>query len=186
MTAASTRWACDVTSAPRRLVLLRHAKAEPGGALADELRPLSMEGRRQCAEVAAQLRGGAGVPERVLVSSAVRTRQTWELVRGALAVGTPADVEVTDRLYDAGPGEVLDVVAAVDEHVRTLLVVGHEPAVSAVASLLAGADGDAAALTQVRAGLPTAGLAVLDVRAPWSALGPGDARLVDVLRPAPR
>ncbi|GGB96413.1 SixA phosphatase family protein [Cellulomonas carbonis] len=175
-----------VTPPPRRLVLLRHAKAEHGGALADELRPLSLEGRRQCAEVAAHLRSGAGLPERVLVSSAVRTRQTWELVRGALAGEPVPEVEVTDRLYDAGPGEVLDVVATVDERIRTLLVVGHEPAVSAVASYLAGAEGEAAHLGTVRAGLPTAGLAVLDVAGDWAALGPGAARLVDVLRPTPR
>ena len=166
----------------RRLVLLRHAKAESPASMNDELRPLALRGRRQCADVAASLRASGLVPDAVVVSSALRTRQTWDLVRGGLGADATERVEVTERLYLAGVAELLEVVAEVADDVATLLVVGHEPTVSATAAHLAG-DGDAAHLAQVRSGLPTATSAVLETREAWSALAPGGARLVDVVRP---
>ena len=91
-------------------------------------------------------------------------------------------VEVTERLYLADVGELLEVVRAVDADVTTLLVVGHEPTVSATAARLAG-EGEPAHLAQVRTGLPTATSAVLETSVSWSQLGPGAARLLDVVRP---
>ncbi|WP_225754237.1 histidine phosphatase family protein [Actinotalea sp. Marseille-Q4924] len=164
----------------RRLVLLRHAKAEVSAALRDDMRPLALRGRRQCGDVAAHLTAAGLLPDVVLVSSALRTRQTWELVRAGLG-DVAARVEVTDRLYLAGVAELLDVLREVDEDARTVLVVGHEPTVSAAAARLAG-EGEAEHLAQVRAGLPTASSAVLETHAVWAALDAGDARLVDVVR----
>lgn len=166
----------------RRLVLLRHAKAETPPGLSDEMRPLALRGRRQCADVAAHLRSAGLVPDAVLVSGALRTRQTWELVRAALGEEVSAHVEVTDRLYLAGVTELLEVVREVGPDVATLLVVGHEPTISATAARLAG-DGAPEHLAQVRAGVPTATSAVLQTGVAWSALGAGDARLVEVVRP---
>lgn len=166
----------------RRLVLLRHAKAESPASLSDELRPLALRGRRQCADVARALRGADLVPDAVVVSSALRTRQTWDLVRTGLGELATTRVEVTERLYLADVGELLEVVRAVDADVTTLLVVGHEPTVSATAARLAG-EGEPAHLAQVRTGLPTATSAVLETSVSWSQLGPGAARLLDVVRP---
>lgn len=166
----------------RRLVLLRHAKAESPASLSDELRPLALRGRRQCADVAQALRGADLVPDAVVVSSALRTRQTWDLVRTGLGELATTRVEVTERLYLADVGELLEVVRAVDADVTTLLVVGHEPTVSATAARLAG-EGDPEHLAQVRTGLPTAASAVLETSVSWSQLGPGAARLLDVVRP---
>jgi phosphohistidine phosphatase len=166
----------------RRLVLLRHAKAESPTSMSDELRPLALRGRRQCADVAAALRDAGLVPDAVVVSSALRTRQTWDLVRTALGEHAPERVDVTERLYLAGVSELLAVVGEVGDDVTTLLVVGHEPTVSATAAHLAG-EGDAVHVAQVRAGLPTATSAVLETSVGWSDLGRGAARLVDVVRP---
>ncbi|MBC7290045.1 MAG: histidine phosphatase family protein [Actinotalea sp.] len=150
--------------------------------MSDELRPLALRGRRQCVDVAASLRQAGLVPDAVVVSSALRTRQTWDLVRAGLGEHATERVEVTERLYLAGVDEMLAVVGEAAEDVMTLLVVGHEPTVSATAAHLAG-EGDPAQLAQVRSGLPTATSAVLQTRAAWSALTPGAARLLDVVRP---
>jgi phosphohistidine phosphatase len=170
------------TELSHRLVLLRHAKAEPAGGISDELRPLALAGRRQCPGVGAALSAAGLVPEHVLVSSAVRTRQTWELVCTGLGDVPEPEVDVDDRLYGAGPGDVVDLVRALDDRVRQVLVVGHEPTMSGTAALLAG-DGDGAHLAQVRTGLPTGAFAVLEV-ATWSQLAAGAGRLLDVVRPA--
>lgn len=167
----------------RRLILLRHAKAEPSGGVSDALRRLTARGTRQAGAVGAALRESGLVPERVLVSAAVRTQETWQHLVAALGDEPAAEVEVLDELYVAHLLDVLDLVRATDARVRTLLVVGHEPAMSGLATLLAG-DGDPGHLAQVRTGLPTAGYAVLELVDPWAELERRGAALHDVVRPA--
>ncbi len=166
----------------RRLVLLRHAKAEHSG-VADELRRLTSLGMRQAVGVGGSLRTTGLLPERVLVSSAVRTQETWQHVASALSGDPEPDVVSSDELYGAHVLEVVDLVTATDARVRTLLVVGHEPAMSGAAAHLAG-TGSSAHLAQVRTGLTTASYAVLELVGPWAELTAGSARLVDVVRPA--
>ena len=162
-------------------MLLRHAKAETPAALADEMRPLALLGRTQCARLARLLVDGGVVPDVVLVSTAVRTRQTWDLVRSGLGAVAP-EVRLEDVLYGAAPREVVGLLRRVDPEARTVLVVGHEPTMSAVAAVLAG-DGEAAHLAQVRTGLPTATAAILDVPGAWSELDANVALLRDLVRP---
>lgn len=167
---------------PRRLVLLRHAKAEHGGHDGDALRSLALAGRRQCVRVAAALTERDLVPELVLCSSAVRTRQTWELVRGGL-VGADPVVEISDGLYEAGVTELLDRLHGVDDAARVVLVVGHEPTISAVAATLAGKSSEKSAVAHVRVGISTGSFCVLDVVGPWSELARGSALLRAVVSP---
>ena len=115
------------TTPSRRLVLLRHAKAEPASELPDESRPLALRGRDQAGKVGAALVASGLVPDAVLVSGALRTRQTWDLVRKHL--GEPA-VAYTDDLLGAMPRGVLALVRELDPAARTVLVIGHEPAMA--------------------------------------------------------
>lgn len=175
----------------RRLVLLRHAKAEPAGSVADELRPLALAGRRQCGLVGVSLAASGLLPERVLVSSAVRTRQTWDLVRTGLGEVPEPEVDVDDALYLAHAADVVRLVQQTDARVATVLVVGHEPTMSGAAALLAAADDPAddphdplrsGHLAQVRTGLPTGAYAVLALD-DWATVGTSGAMLLDVVRP---
>lgn len=168
-----------MTDPVRRLVLLRHAKAEAGGV--DEQRPLALAGRRQCPAVGAGLVDRGLLPGRVLVSSAVRTRQTWDLVRGSLGE-VDAEVRITERLYLAGAEEVLALVGEVPDDVTTVLVVGHEPTMSATAAVLARTGADLGP-QDVRTGLPTAGYAVVQLPS-WADVAPGSGTLLEVVRPA--
>ncbi len=167
----------------RQLVLLRHAKAEHASSLDDRMRPLALDGRRQAAEVGTSLRAAGVLPDRVLVSSAVRTRQTWDLVRVGLGVG-PEVAEFGDELYSAGVRTLIGLLHAVGPEVRTLLVVGHEPTVSQTAVALAGPGSDEAAVARVRVGVPTGTYSVLDVPGGWDTLEPDAARLLRVVPPA--
>ena len=158
---------------PRRLLLLRHAKAEHPD-LPDIQRPLSLVGRKQSGKVGADLAAEHLVPDLVLCSSSVRTRQTWDLVRSSL--GAEPEVRHLDDLYDAGSSALVELVRAVPSHVRTLLVVGHEPTMSQAAVLLAGPDSDPATVDRVRVGVPTASWSLLEVGA-WDTIGAGTAAL---------
>ncbi len=165
-----------------RLVLLRHAKAEHGMPVVDHERPLTPRGRRQSMQVGTDLRAAGILPDLVLCSSALRTRQTWELVQGSL--GAEPEVTYADELYDAGVDQVIAQVRAADEAARTVLVVGHEPAMSGAAVALAGLGSDEATFARVRIGVPTAAWSVLTHLSPWSDLARGAARLERLSSPA--
>lgn len=164
--------------ATRRLVLLRHAQAEGPGSVSDELRRLDEQGRRQAGALASRLLADQLVPELVLVSAAVRTRETWELIAAALDAPAP-EVAVSDRLYRANPLEVVALIREVDDRIRHLMVVGHEPAMSAAAVHLG--SGDDGALHQVRLGLSTGTGAVLETGSSWVELQRGGAALRGVV-----
>ncbi len=165
---------------PHRLVLLRHAKAEPAGVLPDHERPLALAGRRQASAAGAALAAAGLAPTHVLCSSALRTRQTWDLARTALAAaGAPdAVVTVTDDLYDATTGDLVAAVQAVPADAVTVLVVGHEPTMSHAAATLAGDGSDAEVVARVQRGVPTASWSVLELDGGWEATAPGGLRLV--------
>jgi phosphohistidine phosphatase len=167
-------------------VLLRHAKAEPGrGQRPDHERPLALKGRKQAGRVGMALTAGGLVPDLALVSSALRTRQTWDLAAAHLDGAPAGGLQVRDELYEASVRDVRDLLRAVDENVRTVLVVGHEPTMAATAAYLAGDGSDDAALAQVRVGVPTATYSVLEsYDRPWAEWARGTARLVHVGRPS--
>ena len=163
----------------RRLVLLRHAKAEHHGGVSDEMRTLTPAGRRQAAHVGSLLAQEGLAPDMVLCSVSVRTRQTYELLANALDAAP--QVEYSEELYDAGISGTLALLADVAPSARTVLVVGHEPVMSGVAVSLAGPGSDPAALVRVQSGVPTGAFAVLDVASSWHELRRGGALLTSVL-----
>jgi len=165
-----------VTTAPtRRLVLLRHAKAEHPLGIDDHERALALAGRKQCRKVGVAMAEAGVEPDLVLCSSALRTRQTWELVRSGLAV--EPRVEFRSEVYEAGASSIIALSRTVPDDVRTLLVVGHEPTMSHVAELLAGPGSDEVAYLRVQVGVPTASWSVLESDAPWEQWAAGEAVL---------
>lgn len=164
-----------------RLVLLRHAKAEHPDGVDDHERALALPGRRQAARVGAAMAAAGVVPDLVLCSSSLRTRQTWELVRGGLPVEPP--VEFRGEVYEAGASSLVEIVRGVPDEVRTLLVVGHEPTMSHAAELLAGPGSEEAAYLRVQVGVPTASWSVLEAEVPWAQWAPSEAVLVGLHTP---
>jgi phosphohistidine phosphatase len=169
--------ACD---RQRRLVVVRHAKAEPHGTRPDHERALTPRGRRDAAAVGAWLVGQRLRPDLALCSDAVRAQQTWEAARAALGE-VPTRLE--PRLYDVSAASVVQLIAETDAGVGTLVVVGHEPTMSAVGAALAGPESDGAAVASLRAHFPTAGVAVLTLDGEWSALQADACTLVAVAAP---
>lgn len=163
----------------RRLVVLRHAQAEPSAAT-DAERPLSARGRTDAAAAGTWLAGlGLQVAPpagAALVSAALRTRQTYDAL--AAAAGWEGGVTHDAGLYSAGPEAALDLVRETSEEVSTLLVVGHNPTMAYLAHLLDDGEGDDGATSEMLArGYPTAAAAVFAVGGSWADLGAGGARL---------
>lgn len=156
----------------RTLILLRHAKSGYPSGVPDHDRPLAPRGIREGALAGDWLRAHAPVVDAVLCSTATRTRQT--LARTEI----DAPVQFVDQLYDATPGSVLAEINKAEEHVETLLVVGHEPVMSALALGLAGPASDKDAVHTIEHKYPTSSVAVLRLETPWSALELDGAALV--------
>src|ERR1700730_4777270 len=122
----------------KRLIVVRHAKATHKPGFDDIDRPLTGRGRGDAKRAGEWLLSDELIPELVLCSTSCRTRQTWDQLAIALAAGRDIDVQYVRRLYEAGDDDVLDVIGATPDDVRTLMIVGHNPAMQDVASGLTG------------------------------------------------
>jgi phosphohistidine phosphatase len=173
------------SSTARCLILLRHAKSAWPEGVPDHERPLAPRGRRDAPAAGEWLRKADHVPDRVLCSTARRTRETWQLAEENLGAHPQAFFE--DRVYGASSAEVLDLARQTPAGVRTLLIVGHDPAMRGLTLELASEqprDSEAEALGRVRAKYPTAAIAVLSFSCDWAELSPGQAHLTEFVVPA--
>jgi phosphohistidine phosphatase len=177
-------------SVRRKLVLLRHAKsAWPD--VPDHQRPLARRGRRDAPVMGRWLHGAGHVPDQVLCSTARRARQTWQLVQAELGATPP--VSFDDELYLGSAVQLLDLIRGTPPAARTLLIVGHDPAVPELALTLAAtgpagdaedkSDAPAAAFDRIRAKFPTGAIAVLEFGGNWDQLHPGSAQLISFVTP---
>jgi phosphohistidine phosphatase len=118
----------------RRLILFRHAKAEPRGRGQDDVdRPLAPRGREDAALIAGVLAREKLTPDLALVSSARRTLETWDCVKGAFP---DARLQVVDALYNADAEEIMAEAQARANQGETILVIGHNPGMHELAVML--------------------------------------------------
>jgi phosphohistidine phosphatase len=175
----------------RRLMLLRHAKTEtdaPSGR--DQDRRLDDRGRSDAAEIGGWIARHPPVPDSVLVSPAVRTRQTWEIAWAAMQDLSPEDrapqprVELLPELYGADPAQLLQAIrAASATDSQRLMLIGHNPGMHELALALTG-SGDAAARQALADNLPTSGLAVFDFKVEgWTDVAFRGGKLVRFVSP---
>jgi phosphohistidine phosphatase len=158
----------------RTLVVVRHAKAEQDGPT-DAERRLAERGHDDAAEAGRWLASEGVVPDRALVSAAVRTEETWRDL--AEAAGWTLEPHLDRGLYTAGVDSALDLVRMLDDDVRCVVMVGHNPTVASLAQVLDAGDGDQDAGDRMLGGFPTSAVAVFGFDGSWSDLGPGTATL---------
>ncbi len=111
----------------RRLMLLRHAKTEtdaPTGR--DQDRRLDERGHQDAAMIGDFIASHPPMPELVLVSTAVRAQQTWELAWAAMngRVAAP-QVETVPELYGAEPMQILHHITR--GRARSEAIAGRRP-----------------------------------------------------------
>jgi len=141
-----------------RLILLRHAKAEAHRP-DDHSRVLAERGRADAA-AARPFLAGLG-PQRAVVSTAARTRETW-------ALADPGGVEAAfdDRVYEASVADLREVLA--EQTAGCVVLVGHNPSIERLAWELEAND-------DTNRGMRTCGIGVFDVD-DWTLTG---ARMTD-------
>ncbi len=134
--------------------LLRHAHAGNPERWdgPDDVRPLSPKGRRQAERLGALLAAAGVGPDRIFTSPKVRAAQTATIVGAALGIAPVVD----DRL--AQGCDLADLDAMIEgSGAREPMVVGHDPDLSLLLSVLLGARGQV-----MRKGA----LATIDIRRP--------------------
>jgi phosphohistidine phosphatase len=165
----------------RRLIVMRHAKAEPF-ASSDHARTLTDRGLAAARDAGAHLRELGVAPDYAVVSSAVRTRQTWDAV--VETAGFPdCEVSFDDAVFSGSPDVVLEALRAAPTDAGTVMFLGHNPTAAFLVHFLDDGEGDPAALSDLLHGFPPGAVALLEVGVPWADLGPETARVLDFHQP---
>ncbi len=121
----------------KTLYLLRHAKSswsEPG--LTDHDRPLNKRGRKAAPKMGELMAERDLAPDLILCSTAVRARQTVELV--APACNFDGTITLTDELYLAPVETYLELLAQLDDDVNAVMTVAHNPGMANMVAYLTG------------------------------------------------
>jgi len=123
-----------MTIGHRRLILTRHAKSswdDPG--MDDHDRPLNARGKSAALELGEWLHSRGHEPDEVLCSTAVRTRETWQI-----AVVAPLEViprvSYLDSLYHATPDVMMKVLRNATG--SCVMMIGHNPGIGELAGML--------------------------------------------------
>jgi phosphohistidine phosphatase len=170
-----------MTSRRRTLYLLRHAKSSwSDEQLADRDRPLAPRGEDAVMRLRRYVGDAEISPELVLCSSARRTVMTLDGIAPAFPAGTTVLVE--DGLYGAPSERLLGRVSEVDDGVTSVMLIGHNPGLEVLATLLVG-GGDEALRRRLETKFPTGALAELAVATRWRDLTPADATLESFVVP---
>jgi len=158
-----------------RLMLFRHAHADRPIDVVDHERPLSAQGHEQARRMGVYLGEGGMAPDLAIVSTARRTRQTWDDAVSAGGVMSPKVDE--PRIYESSAGDLLEVLREQPARHGRIMLVGHNPGMERLAAWLIG-SGEAGALALLQREFVVAGLAVIDFPVDdWSQLDVQSGRL---------
>ena len=110
----------------KTLYVLRHAKSDWNDAsLTDFERPLNERGVHAARKMGAFMQQRGIVPDLIISSPARRARETAQIVKDA--AGIAAEIRFEPRIYEAGVGDLMEIVSQVENDCEKLLIVGHNP-----------------------------------------------------------
>jgi phosphohistidine phosphatase len=151
------------------LWLVRHAEAQleasSGG---DHERALTRRGSAEATRAAKRCVELGWQPQLLLASTALRTRQTAEILARSFGL-SGGKLRLLESLYLADPDEIMRAASEAGPRIARLMIVAHNPGISACAQRLAPGAG--------LGSFNTAGIACFELALPdWSQLGPDAAR----------
>ena len=165
----------------KKILLLRHAKSSwKHPDLSDHDRPLNKRGRAAAPVIGAWLRQNGHVPDLILSSTSVRTRQTIESLN--LPAEPAIHVEFLPELYHAAPEALLTALRSASDTSNCVMIVGHQPGLSSFAGMFS--ERAERHCVQAYEHFPTAAVAVFQTdTANWSDLGFCSAVFTDFVKP---
>ena len=164
----------------KRLILFRHAKAAHIQGTKDFDRPLAELGREVSPKMGRYLKDEGLLPDFVLISPSVRTRETFDLARPPL---DPVAMRIEYPLYESAAGPTVELLQGIDDSVKAVMIVGHNPGMHDFAKRLIG-YGDRYAAARLNEKFPTAAIAVMDFDVEnWREVAERSARLERFVAP---
>ena len=141
----------------------------------DHERPLAERGRDDARQLGLYLQEHHFIPNHILCSSSVRTRQTLSAMAESI-IPLP-ETTFSDKFYLASAGEIYAQLNKLPDNVNAAMVIGHNPGLHEFC-ITCCAEGDASAMDAISIKFPTSALAVIDLPlAHWEALEPGTGKL---------
>ncbi len=151
------------------LVLIRHAKSSWAvPTLTDFDRPLNKRGKRAAPMMGERLREQGVLPSGILSSPAKRAKQTARKIAKETGF-SKQKIDYIASIYHADEFQLLHVIQRADNQLNTLFVVGHNFAITDLASLLTQRSFD---------NIPTAGVVGIRFNDRWSDIQRGEGELV--------
>ncbi len=137
----------------KRLYLARHAKSFWECVwLSDFERPLSERGKRDAPKMGQVFRQKGWIPQLIVSSPATRAYTTARIFSEQVGC-QPSEIRLIEEIYDALTRDLLKVIGSIEESVQSLMLFGHNPAMTSVANKLTNAGIE---------NLPTCGIVVVD------------------------
>jgi phosphohistidine phosphatase len=121
----------------KTLYVLRHAKSDWNDAsLTDFERPLNERGVHAAQKMGAFMQQRGIVPDLIISSPARRARETAQIIKDAAVIA--AEIHFEPRIYEAGMGDLMEIVSQVENDCEKLLIVGHNPGFEQLVEILSG------------------------------------------------
>ncbi len=119
----------------KTLFLLRHAKSSSNDPnLQDFDRPLNARGRGAAELIGAYIKEHEVSPDLVMSSPAVRARETIEIILKTAKL--TAELRFDQRIYEASPLVLIEVISQIEEDKSNVLLVGHNPGMESLVEML--------------------------------------------------
>lgn len=157
----------------KTLYIFRHAKSSwDNPNLADFDRPLNERGIKSVPVMGEMMLKNNFQPVIILSSPAVRAKETTNLLKSYANWQTK--IAFDERIYEASPQTLLNVISEINEAMESAMIVGHNP----------GLEGLIKTLTGECEPLPTAALAVIDLKTEnWGEIINQGGSLREIIRP---
>ena len=164
---------------PRTLLLMRHAKSDwPTGPGNDFERPLTDRGNKDASRIGRWIQEHDWLPDQIICSPAKRVKQTVDHLCQQIGIDSRA-VGYDKRIYEADQNHLLNMLKETNSLTTRLLMVGHNPSFSDLLNFLCSDSTH----PSVDRSMSSAALAVIALKAPWSALDQGSGELMSLIQP---
>ena len=119
------------------LYLMRHAKSDWSGSdNSDFDRPINARGERSATAIGQWLADNNHIPQHIISSSAIRAKQTTEIMAATFAEASPEKIIYEQDLYLASVKTLLQFIETHKTALNSLMIVAHNPGMEELVAYL--------------------------------------------------
>lgn len=118
----------------KHVLLIRHGKTSWNYDVIDVLRPLSDRGVSDIRKIAKEFESLKIEPNAIFTSHAKRARHTCELFCAKIGYNYQ-NVSIVHSLYDFEGSQVIDFIKNLDNHIKVVLIFGHNNAFTNISNI---------------------------------------------------